>query len=109
GYKPDGIESMILNQTGKNPTPLDPKKDGEALDRLAVVTATIAEILPRYAPAKGEGKKTAAEWNGATDDLRRAAADIRKAVLVKDKQGRTRAFTALNASCNRCHSVFRDD
>jgi cytochrome c556 len=107
-YNPDGIEVLLLNQLGPRPKmTLDPKKNGADLNRLADVTLAMAEITYFYAPTKAEGEKTPAKWKGATEDMKKAAAELKAAVKDENKADLKKAISNLSASCSRCHSVFR--
>jgi cytochrome c556 len=108
-YKQDGIEALILNQIGKSPSPLDLKTSGDDLTRLADITLAMAEISGKYTPEKKVGDKDPKIWTASNDDMKKAALSLKSAVKDGDKAKVQKAFLALSASCNRCHTTFRED
>lgn len=109
-FEPDGIELFIVNQTAQTPKrKLDLKSDAADLNRLADITLAMAAIAGKYVPEKPMGKKTPKEWNESNADMKKAAQQLKDAVKANNNADVKRAFTALSASCNRCHMTFRED
>src|SRR5262249_21194483 len=59
--KPDGIEAKLQNLT-KRVMPADLKNDGAALERMAYITAAVAEIAKNHVPTEKKGEKDPAKW-----------------------------------------------
>ena len=55
------------------------------------------------------GDKTPKEWNASNDDMKKAAQQLKDAVKANSNADVKKAFLKLAASCNRCHTTFRDN
>jgi hypothetical protein len=109
-FDPDGIEAFILNQIGPSPKmKLNLKNDAADLTRLADITLAMAEIAGKFAPENSVGKKTPKAWNDYNDEMKKAATQLKDAVKANNNADVKKAFLALAASCNHCHTTFRED
>jgi cytochrome c556 len=106
--KPDGLEQKFidLGKSRKGLTPADLSKQGDALAKAADATKAISDITVLYADK--EGKKDPAKWKQYAADMKKAAEELAGAARKKDGDGIKKAVGKINASCNDCHSVFRD-
>jgi cytochrome c556 len=110
-YNPDGIEVYIAFKSNPMRGKITAKelKDGAAdFNRMADITIAVAEVTRRYAPKKQVGQAGTKQWAASVDDMQRAAEELKAAVKQEDPVGAKKAFAGLFASCNRCHSAFRD-
>lgn len=108
-YRPDGIEALMKNQNSRTPSmTLDLKKSADDLNRMLDITLAITEITARTPPPKDK-KAPAKLWKESTDDMRKAALELKAAVKDNDKTKFKQALLALDASCNKCHTNFRED
>jgi cytochrome c556 len=107
-YQPNDIEGLIHKQAGPSPLKLDLKMWSTDLNRIADVTIAVADLTFRYPhpPQKVEGNKTAANWKDATERMKTAAHDLKKAVKAENQDDVRTAFKALSASCTHCHGLF---
>jgi cytochrome c556 len=92
----------------KAPTAEELDADAEHLARAASVTAAMADLLDAYAPDKKVGNKDPKDWKRWTGEMRAAAEELEGAARAKDAKGLKAAAVRVTASCNECHSVFRD-
>jgi cytochrome c556 len=79
------------------------------LVKAAKQTQAIAEINTHYAPKEKKGAKDPAVWKQLTGEMKTGAGDLAKAAEAKDPAAVKAAATKLNASCVRCHEIFRDE
>jgi cytochrome c556 len=106
--KPDGIEQKLidLGKSKKGLSKGDLAKQADALARAAEATKAIGEITILYADK--EGKKNPTKWKQLAGDMKKAADDLSAAAHKADADAIKKAVNKLNASCNDCHSDFRD-
>jgi cytochrome c556 len=106
--KPDGIEQKFidLGKSKKGLSKSDLAKQGDALVRAAEVTKAISDVTLLYADK--EGKKNPTKWKQFAGDMKKAAGDLSAAAKKSDSDGIKKAVNKINASCNDCHSDFRD-
>jgi hypothetical protein len=108
-YRPDGIEALMKNQNSRTPSmTLDLKKSADDINRMLDITLAITEITARTPPPKDK-KAPAKLWKESVDDMRKATLDLKAAVKDGDKTKFKQALLALDASCNKCHTNFRED
>ncbi len=109
GDKGEGIELKLI-ALGKKAVPA---KDmaGQAADlkRLAEVSRGIAEVTPDYAAKFTKTAKEAQEWKGYAEQMKKASDDLLGAVKTSNAKTLKDAANHLNASCNDCHTKFRDN
>jgi hypothetical protein len=105
--RPDGIEQMIMQLARDGITPDKLKKDGEALRRMAYVSAAIMDIALAKPPEKDEGTKTRKLWNESAKQAREAALELAKAIQGGSAAEVRRVANKLNAGCTNCHNEFR--
>jgi cytochrome c556 len=103
-----GLELKIQAlDKGTKPIPVATlKKETPHLIKLAYVSIAMAELAKPYfsKPEKGKGKK---DWDKHSDDQKKAAEDLIKAVKANDGKAAKTAVKALNNSCVNCHADFR--
>jgi cytochrome c556 len=106
--KPDGIEQKFidLGKSKKGLSKADLSKQGEALGKAASATKAISEVTLLYADK--EGKKNPTKWKQYASDMKTAAEALSGALKSGDADGIKKAVGKINASCNDCHSDFRD-
>jgi Cytochrome C' len=114
-YEKDGIEVLIINKGNPKPRNADQKLTKEELEknaadyiRAADVTIAMAEITHQFKPTKKLPDKDPADWTKYTDDMKKAATDVKAGVKAKDPDATKKAFIKLYSSCTNCHSTFRD-
>jgi cytochrome c' len=104
--KPDGIEQKLQN-LAKRVSPADVKA-AKDLKRMAEISAAIASIAVNL-PPPASGAKTPTAWKKHSKDMFEASKALIKALDTNKPDVIKKAVLNLNASCNDCHSVFRDD
>jgi soluble cytochrome b562 len=109
GGKGEGIELKLIS-LGKKVLPAkDLTAQGADLKRMAEVTRGIAEVTPSYAGKFTKTPAEAKEWNGYAEDMKKTSDDLRLAAKANFAKGIKDAANHLNASCNDCHTKFRDN
>ena len=107
--KPDCIEVKI-QYLGKRVLPTELKNDNAAFQRMAYITAAIAEIAQNKCPVeKKMGEKDPAKWKKWSEDMRESALDLAKAVKANDAASVKKTAFKLDNTCRECHGVFRDN
>lgn len=72
--------------------------------------AVYAIAIHAHVPTKDIPKdKSAKDWEGACEDMRKACLDIANAAKAKKQSDVKNSILKLEASCNRCHKDFRVD
>ena len=114
-YEKDGIEVLIINKGNPKPRNAEQKVTKEELEknqadylRVADVTIAMADLTHQYKPKKKLPDKDPADWTKYTDDMKKAATDVKAGVKAKDPDATKKAFIKLYSSCTNCHSTFRD-
>jgi cytochrome c556 len=103
----DGIEVMLRDLA--RDVPASVAKQSEALETSGYWVAAIAELsIAKGSPVPDKGKKTKKAWTGWSEDMREAGIAFAKASAAKGGQEIKTAAAKLNASCNNCHSVFKE-
>jgi RNA polymerase sigma-70 factor (ECF subfamily) len=92
-----GIESVLLRLAAGG------KPDAEPLTRLAQRTVAVSAWLQGHDPGRRQK-----DWHNLADDMRRSAHDLARASLAKEDEGIVLAARRLNATCQKCHEIFRD-
>jgi cytochrome c556 len=102
-----GIEFKIRDLSKRKLAPMTLQKEAKELLRLGYVNIALAEIAKPYfgKPKGGKGKK---DWDQHLDDQKKAAQELIAAVKAKDVNAIKKIADKLDASCNNCHSDFRD-
>ena len=97
----DGIEVALrdIARDGANFA-----KQGDGIATTGYWIAALADVTGAMAPAKDQGKKTKKAWNQYSDDMRVAGLEFAKA----KGDGVKKAAAKVNASCNNCHSIFKE-
>ncbi|MBI2805570.1 MAG: hypothetical protein HYX68_11385 [Planctomycetes bacterium] len=102
----DGIEVMLRDLARDVPSNIG--KQAEALEITGYWIAAMADLTHAKAPKKNLGKKTIKAWNDYTTDMRVAGLAFAKAAAGKGGQEIKTAAAKVNASCNNCHSIFKE-
>jgi Cytochrome C' len=109
-YDPDGIEAQIMGLAKKELPDGTLKKQADDIKKAAYISQAIAEASMSKCPVpKKMGDKDPKDWNKWMQDMKdasKALADAAKAGNAKDIKN---AAGKLNASCNNCHGIFRDN
>jgi hypothetical protein len=106
---PDGIEKKLLDMGKKPLTAAQLNGQSDALARLGVQVAAIAEVAKLKCPVKKkEGQKDPRDWAKWTEDMNKAALELADAAKAKDVAKLKTLTLRLNSTCSECHSVFRD-
>ena len=103
---PDGIEQKLIALGRDAPSAATLDKEASGLVEAAYVTAVIAD----YAAVKPneKGAKKISEWKKYTTEMREGALGFAAAAKSKSSNAVKDAAAKLNASCNSCHSAFRE-
>ena len=109
GGKGEGIELRLIS-LGKKVLPAkDLTAQAPDLKRMAEVTRGIAEVTPSYAGKFTKTPAEAKEWTAYADAMKKASDDMLAAVKANNGKSIKDASNHLNASCNDCHTKFRDN
>jgi RNA polymerase sigma factor (sigma-70 family) len=92
-----GIESLLLRLAEGG------KPDAEPLAQMAYRTAAVANWLKDHDPGRRQR-----DWQTFAEDMRRSALDLARASTAKEDRGVLLAARKLNATCQKCHEIFRD-
>ncbi|MSQ94401.1 MAG: hypothetical protein EXR98_07575 [Gemmataceae bacterium] len=102
----DGLEVYLRDLARDVPATI--AKQSEALETSGYWIAAMAELGHAKAPTKNMGKKTIKAWTDGMTDMRAAGIAFAKAATTKGAQEIKTAAAKVNATCNNCHSVFKD-
>lgn len=100
--KSDGIETRLRDIAR------DPPSKTTDLEQMGYDTAAIALITKVMAPAKDMGKKKASDFKRWADEMYDTGVSLAKAAKAGGGQDVKGVAAKVNASCNSCHSVFRE-
>jgi len=104
-----GIELRLLS-LGKKALPAkDLAAQAADLKRMAEVTRGIAEVTPDYASKFTKTPMEAKQWKGFAEDMKKHSEDLIAAVKANNAKNIKDVANHLNASCNDCHTKFRDN
>ncbi len=97
----DGIEVALrdIAREGANFA-----KQGDAIVTTGYWVAALADVTAAKAPTKDVGKKTKKAWAQFSKEMRDAGLEFAKANGASAKA----AAAKVNASCNNCHSIFKE-
>jgi cytochrome c556 len=70
--------------------------------------AAIAEVAHAKPPEKDEPKKKKKDWMEWSDDMKKSALALADIAKTKKPVEIKTAVATLNANCNTCHAVFKD-
>jgi hypothetical protein len=102
----DGIEVYLRDLARDVPATI--AKQSESLEATGFWIASMGELSLAKAPTKDQGKKTKKAWNTYSNDMREAGIAFAKAAGTKGSQEIKTAAAKVNASCNNCHSIFKE-
>ena len=108
-FQNDSIELGLLQLGKKSPSAKDITAKAADLTKLAQVSRGIAEVTPSYAKKYAKTPKDEKDWNGLSEDMKKASDDLAAAIKGDDDKAFKTAVNHLNTSCNDCHTKFRDN
>jgi cytochrome c556 len=103
--KSDGIETRLRDIARDAPSNMS--KDGPLLEQMGYDTAAISLVTKAMAP-KDMGKKKSSDFKKWSDDMYETSVTLAKAAKAGGAQDVKGAAAKVNASCNSCHSIFRE-
>lgn len=106
GEMGEGIEVKLNNMGRRNVPAGVVTKEKDELIKMAYVNLAISRLSKEY-PGK-KGSKGPKDWNAHLDNMDKATMEFIKAVKAGDAGKLKGIATNINASCNDCHSEFRD-
>ncbi len=106
GMPTAGIEAK-MQQLGRD-VPGNVAKEAAALEQAGYDIAAIALVTKNMAPAKDMGGKKVSDFKKWADDMYDSGLEIAKAAKGGGGQNVKTAAAKVNASCNSCHSKFRE-
>jgi hypothetical protein len=104
---PDGIEAKLIG-LGKKTDPADIKKNGAAYEKMAKITAAIADVTMEHTPKQAQGPKTPAAWKKFVEEMKAGAKDLTESAKDGDAAKVKTAANKTVGACNECHTIFRD-
>jgi cytochrome c556 len=108
---PDDI-NLTLQRLGQGaPAQVILNKEGAAYERMAYVTAAVAEFALAKVPDKKDEKPgmTIKTWTTSAKAAREAALELAKAAASKSPDAVKTAASRVVANCNNCHSEWRNN
>jgi soluble cytochrome b562 len=105
--EPDGIEAKLQVISKDKPAKL--KQEAGALEEMAYRLAAIAEIAKNKPTDDVKTPQNKKDWEGWSEDMRRAAGELAKAAKAGDASAIKKAAQSLNSSCSNCHGKFRKE
>lgn len=105
---PDGIELKLITLGRDAPSASALAKEAEALEDMAYHTAVLAEITLARAPKADKGKARVKDWVEWSNDMKEGSMLLAAAAKAKAAADVKAAAAKINASCNSCHSIFRN-
>jgi hypothetical protein len=107
---PDGVEAKIQSLTKKEIGQNQLNKEQPHLIRMTEITASIAATSIHQCPVdKKMGCKDPANWKKWMEEMYKSSQDLNKAIKDKKPADIKKAATALEDTCRKCHSDFRDN
>jgi len=103
----DGIEAKIISLSKRVDAKALPAQKADML-KMAYVNLALGEIMAHYPPAKIKAGKGPKDWKRFTDDMKEATNEFIKAVNAGKGPDVKKAAVKIEATCNDCHSAFRD-
>lgn len=105
---PDGIERKLMDLAKK---PLDAKQMGDeaqAIKEMGNDMAALAAVCTAKPPEKDDGKKKKKDWVAWSAELQQQSLDLANAAKDKKAADVQKAAKAADATCTKCHDVFRE-
>jgi len=103
----DGIEAKIISLSKRVDAKALPAEKADLL-KMAYVNLALGEIMAHYPPEKIKAGKGPKDWKRFTDEMKEATDEFIKAVNVGKGPDVKKAAVKIEATCNDCHSAFRD-
>lgn len=111
--KPDGIEAMILDLDNKKLKPgvvKALKTNAADIERMAYITAAIAEVAIHKCPVEKKQKdKDPKDWKRWSEEMRDASLELAEAIKANKPKEIATAGQKLQGTCVSCHGPFRAD
>jgi hypothetical protein len=108
--QPDAIELKLIALG--NPKKVISQKDLTAqqgdLVKMVEVSEAIAAVAPSYAANEGRKPAEQKKWNEYCEDMHKGSKELIDAIKGGDPKKVQVVADKLNASCNSCHTDFRD-
>jgi hypothetical protein len=105
----NGIEEKVRKLARRKLTPAQLKNQAAELALLGDKIAALAQVNDEWVPEKKEGKRDPKDWLAWSKDMQTQALDLAAAARKGNANAVFMASTKLNATCNRCHFVFKPD
>jgi hypothetical protein len=107
--KDDGIEKKLHMLAKRELSEKELEKARGDLVKAGWVSVAVARITHAYAPPEKKGEdRGPKEWRLDLEAMEKASKRLIDAAKAGDPAAVKKAATAVNASCNNCHTVFRD-
>jgi hypothetical protein len=104
----NGIEFKYINLGKRALSKMQLTNQKANLIRMAYLTAAVGDVAGHYPPPKGGAGKGPADWKKYNQDMKKTALEFIKAIESGDPKKVKEAANNVNATCNGCHSDFRD-
>jgi hypothetical protein len=105
--QPDGIEKKLGELSKSGVSDKDLADHADAYKDMGLQTAAIA-VMNGAHEVKDDGKKKAADWKAWSKELGEAGLALAEAAGKKDASGVKAAAAKADATCSKCHKVFRE-
>jgi hypothetical protein len=107
--QPDGIEAKIAALAKTAPSTAELEEQGDALVRMAQVTAAVAEVTRLKCEVRqATGLLNPKDWDKWSEGMRQSSLDLADAIRAKDGPRVKAVATRLHATCTSCHRIFRE-
>jgi hypothetical protein len=107
--QPDGIEAKIKALARAAPAAAELEEQGDALVRMAEVTAAVAEVIRHKCEVQRKtGRLDPQDWERWSGGMRQASLELAEAVRAKDAARVPAVAARLYANCTSCHRIFRE-
>jgi Cytochrome C' len=105
---PDGIEQQYIKLGRDELSQGQAAKEASALARMGYVTAAIADFAMHKPNDKVKSAQDKQDWKKWTTEMRETSVAFAEAAKSKSSAAVHKAAEKVNASCNSCHSKFRE-
>ncbi len=107
--QPDGIEDKIKALARTVPSAAELEEQGDALVRMAEVTAAVAEVTRLKCEVHQKaGRLNPKDWERWSDAMRQSSLELAEAVRTRDGTRVTALAAKLHVTCTSCHRIFRE-
>ena len=108
GPKGESIELKIIGLSKRALPAAEVGKQSKDLEEIAKISKAISEVTYHYTPKGKKPGKDPKDWTKYTDEMKKGADELARAVKSGNARAIKTAATNLNASCTDCHGDFRD-